>query len=118
MTFLKKYYKLKSRRKRFRVGTSSFFILLDKTNRKEAEIMIDDYLESMNTKLDDIQQRLDVIEGNVEPVVLGTGDIMELLGCNRATAINLFKQKDFPRIKGIKANKVEKQALLRYIRNN
>lgn len=78
--------------------------------------MIDNYLQDMNDKLDDIRQRLDTIEGNVEPEVLGTGDVMELLGCNRATAINLFKQEDFPRIRGIKANKVEKQALLKYIR--
>ncbi len=42
--------------------------------------------------------------------MLSTNDIMSILRINRNQANELFKRADFPKIKGIKSNKVERTA--------
>ena len=79
--------------------------------------MIDDFLNNMNKKLDILTKKVDELEQTNEIEILSTADVMRILNVNRNTANNLFKQPDFPKIKGIKSNKIEKQAFLKWLRN-
>lgn len=79
--------------------------------------MIDDFLNNMNKKLDILTKKVDELEQTNEIEILSTADIMRILSINRNTANDLFKQPDFPKIRNIKSNKVEKQAFLKWLRN-
>lgn len=79
--------------------------------------MIDDFLKNVDKKLDILTKKMDELEQSNEIEILSTSDVMRILAINRNTANNLFKQPDFPKIKGIKSNKVEKQAFLKWLRN-
>ena len=79
--------------------------------------MIDDFLNNMNKKLDILTKKVDELEQSNEIEILSTADIMRILNINRNTANDLFKQTDFPKVRGIKSNKVEKQAFLKWLRN-
>ena len=79
--------------------------------------MIDDFLKNVNEKLDILTKKVDELEQTNEIKILSTADVMRILSINRNTANNLFKQIDFPKVKGIKSNKVEKQAFLQWLRN-
>ena len=79
--------------------------------------MIDDFLNNMNKKLEKKKKKVDELEQTNEIEILSTADIMRILNINRNTANDLFKQTDFPKIRGIKSNKVEKQAFLKWLRN-
>lgn len=79
--------------------------------------MIDDFLININKKLDVLDKKIDELEQNNEIEILSTADVMRILNINRNTANDLFKQPDFPRIRGIKSNKVEKQAFKKWLQN-
>lgn len=79
--------------------------------------MIDDFFYNINKKLDILCKKFDELEENNQIEILSTNDIMQILGVNRNTANKLFEEPDFPRIRGIKSNKVEKQAFLKWLRN-
>lgn len=79
--------------------------------------MIDDFFYNINKKLDILCKKFDELEENNEIEILSTADVMRILNINRNTANNLFKQPDFPKIKGIKSNKIEKQAFKNWLRN-
>lgn len=79
--------------------------------------MIDDFLKNVNEKLDILAKKIDELEQTSEIEILSTTDIMKILGVNRNTANNLFAQPDFPKIKNIKSNKIEKQAFVQWLRN-
>lgn len=79
--------------------------------------MIDDFLNNMNKKLDILTKKVDELEQTNEIEIFSTTDVMRILGINRNTANKLFEDSNFPKIKGIKSNKVEKQAFLKWLRN-
>lgn len=79
--------------------------------------MIDDFLTNINKKLDLLHKKIDELEQNNEIEVLSTSDIMNILKINRNTANKLFEEPDFPRIRGIKSNKVEKVAFKKWLQN-
>lgn len=79
--------------------------------------MIDDFLRNVDKKLDILTKKVDDLEQTNEIEILSTANVMRILAINRNTANDLFKQPDFPRIRGIKSNKVEKQAFLKWLRN-
>lgn len=79
--------------------------------------MIDDFLFNINKKLDVLDKKIDELEQNNEIEILSSTDVMRILGINRNTANKLFEDPDFPRIRGIKSNKVEKQAFKNWLQN-
>lgn len=79
--------------------------------------MIDDFLKNVDKKLDILTKKVDELEQTNEIEILSTADVMRILNVNRNTANNLFKQSDFPKIRGIKSNKVEKQAFKNWLQN-
>lgn len=79
--------------------------------------MLDDFLFNINKKLDVLDKKIDNLEQTTEIEILSTADVMRILNINRNTANDLFKQPDFPRIRGIKSNKVEKQAFKKWLQN-
>lgn len=79
--------------------------------------MIDEFLRNVDKKLDVLTKKIDELEQTSEIEILSTTDIMKILGVNRNTANKLFEQPDFPKVKGIKSNKVEKQAFKSWLRN-
>lgn len=79
--------------------------------------MIDDYLTNINNKLDILNKKIDNLEQTTEIEILSTSDIMNILKINRNTANKLFEEPDFPRIRGIKSNKVEKVAFKKWLQN-
>lgn len=79
--------------------------------------MIDDFLRNVDKKLDILTKKVDELEQNNEIEILSTNDIMQILGVNRNTANKLFEEPDFPRIRGIKSNKVEKVAFKKWLQN-
>lgn len=79
--------------------------------------MIDDFLKNVNEKLDILAKKIDELEQTNEIEILSTSDIMNILKINRNTANKLFEEPDFPRIRGIKSNKVEKVAFKKWLQN-
>lgn len=79
--------------------------------------MIDEFLRNVDKKLDVLTKKIDELEQTNEIEILSTADVMRILSINRNTANDLFKQPDFPKIRGIKSNKIEKQAFLKWLRN-
>lgn len=79
--------------------------------------MIDDFLTNINKKLDLLNKKIDNLEQTTEIEILSTTDVMRILGINRNTANKLFEQPDFPKIRGIKSNKVEKVAFKKWLQN-
>ncbi len=79
--------------------------------------MIDDFLNNINKKLDLLNKKIDNLEQTTEIEIFSTTDVMRILNINRNTANDLFKQPDFPRIRGIKSNKVEKVAFKKWLQN-
>ncbi len=82
--------------------------------------MIDDIIKDFSEKLEAINKKLDILknDGNSGIEVLSTNDIMSILRINRNQANELFKRADFPKIKGIKSNKVERTAFKSWLQNN
>ena len=78
---------------------------------------IDELLVNINDELKRINTRLDELEGKGNIEILGTKEVAQILGINKNAAGKLFKESGFPRLPNCKSNKVEKQAFLRYIRN-
>lgn len=81
--------------------------------------MFDDILKDFREKLEAINEKLDILnkEGNSQIEILSTTDIMAILSINRNQANDLFKRPDFPKIKGIKSNKVERTAFKKWLQN-
>ena len=78
--------------------------------------MLDEMINNFQKQLKEINEKLDILnEQNAEIKILSTTDIMEILGINRNTANELFKRADFPKIPGIKSNKVEKVAFQKWL---
>lgn len=85
--------------------------------KMEVKKMIDEFLRNVDKKLDVLTKKIDELEQTNEIEILSTADVMRILSINRNTANDLFKQPDFPKIRGIKSNKIEKQAFLKWLRN-
>lgn len=80
--------------------------------------MIDDIIKGFEKQLNEINSKIDILnEKNSEIKILSTTDIMSILTINRNTANDLFNRPDFPKIKGIKSNKVEKTVFLKWLQN-
>lgn len=79
--------------------------------------MIDEFLRNVDKKLDVLTKKIDELEQTNEIEIFSTTDVMRILGINRNTANKLFEDSNFPKIRGIKSNKVEKQAFLKWLRN-
>lgn len=81
--------------------------------------MIDNFLEDFKKTLEIINNKLDILnsEENSQIKILSTTDIMSILNINRNQANDLFRRPDFPKIRGIKSNKVEKTAFKKWLQN-
>lgn len=77
--------------------------------------MFDEFFKNLDQKLERINQKIDNLEGNTKIEILSVTDIMAILGCNRNTVNSLFRRTDFPAIRGIKSNKVEKRAFYHWL---
>ena len=78
--------------------------------------MLDEMINNFQKQLKEINEKLDILnEQNDEIKILSTTDVMEILEINRNTANELFKREDFPKIPGIKSNKVEKVAFQKWL---
>lgn len=80
--------------------------------------MIDDFLNNLNEKLDILNEKVEKLQPQTSEInILSSNDVARILGINKNTANNLFKQKDFPKIQGIKSNKIERTALYNWLQN-
>lgn len=80
--------------------------------------MIDDFLNNLNEKLDILSKKIEKLQPQTSEInVLSSTDVAKILGVNKNTANNLFKQKNFPKIQGIKSNKIEKTAFYNWLQS-
>ena len=81
--------------------------------------MLDDFFLSLDEKIDNLNEKIDILGENTKEIeILSVTDITKILGCNRNTVNKLFQRDDFPKIRGIKSRKVEKQAFYKWLQNS
>ena len=82
--------------------------------------MLDEFFNKLSESLANINKKLEDLskyqENQIE--ILSTTDIMQILKINRNQANALFHSKDFPKIQGIKSNKIERTAFVGWLRRN
>lgn len=82
--------------------------------------MFDDFFNKLSESLTSINKKLEDLskyqENQIE--ILSTTDVMKILKINRNQANALFRCKDFPKIPGIKSNKIERTAFVEWLRND
>ena len=81
--------------------------------------MIDEFLKNFELKLDEINQKVDNLNNaqDYQIDILTATDVMKILTINRNTVNELFRREDFPKIKGIKSNKIERTAFVNWLRS-
>ena len=74
-------------------------------------------LEQLESLLQDVLNRLDVIEGKKdEKTILKPKDVAKLVGCSYHEALGYFKENDFPKITKGTGNKVTKKDLIKWLK--